>query len=99
MSVFVISLRLPGTYSEEFISLIPAHRQLINQLLSEHILEAYAISADRDRGWITLNAEDEAAAQTILRQLPLYQYFSDVRIDELFIFDSAAARFPAISLN
>ena len=99
MSVFVVSLRLPGFYDEEFISLIPSHRQLVNQLLSVHIMEAYAISAARDRGWITLNAEDATAAQSIVRQLPLYKYFSEVRIDELFIFDRAPGRFPAISLN
>lgn len=99
MPTYIVSLRLPDSFSEEFIALIPQHRILINQLLSEHIVEAYAISADRSRGWLTINSEDESGVEILLRKLPLYNYFSGVEIDELFIFDSVATRFPHISLN
>jgi len=37
--------------------------------------------------------------RAIVEQFPLYQYLRSIEIDELFIFDSAASRFPHISLN
>jgi len=99
MPTFVVSLRLPDAFDEEFIALIPSHRDFINQLLNEKIIEVYAISSDRSRGWVTINADDAAAVQAVVEQFPLYRYLHSVEIDELFIFDSAAARFPLISLN
>jgi hypothetical protein len=99
MPAFAVSLRLPDTFTEEFMAIIPQHRVVINQLLAEHIIEAYAISADRGRGWVVINAEDEEAVRTIIARFPLYAYLEVLEVDELFIFDSAASRFPHISLN
>ena len=97
--MFVVSLRLPESFDEDFMALIPRHRAFINQLLANNVVEAYAISADRSRGWVTINAADTAAVQAVVEQFPLYSYLRGVEIDELFIFDSAASRFPRISLN
>ncbi|MBF9238000.1 hypothetical protein I2I05_11400 [Hymenobacter sp. BT683] len=99
MPTFVVSLRLPDSYDEEFIALIPSHRDFINHLLNEKVVEVYAISSDRSRGWVTINADDSAAVQAVVEQFPLYHYLHGVEIDELFIFDSASSRFPHISLN
>ena len=99
MPTFVVTLRLPDSFDEDFIALIPSHREFINRLLAEHVIEAYAISADRSRGWVTMNGENEAAVRALVKQFPLYRYLQHIEVDELFIFDSAAARFPHISLN
>lgn len=99
MPTFVVSLRLPDSYDEDFIALIPRHRAFINQLLADKVVEVYAISSDRSRGWVTMNGDDAAAVQAVVEQFPLYQYLRGIEIDELFIFDSAATRFPHISLN
>lgn len=99
MPTFVVTLSLPDTYDEEFIALIPRHRDFINRLLNEKVVEAYAISSDRSRGWVTMNGDDAAAVQAVVEQFPLYQFFQGVEIDELFIFDSTASRFPLISVN
>jgi hypothetical protein len=99
MPTFVVTLRLPESFDEDFIALIPKHRDFINRLLADHIIEAYAISADRSRGWVTMNGENEAAVRALVKQFPLYRYLQHIEVDELFIFDSAAARFPHISLN
>ncbi len=92
-------MRLPEDFDEDFIALIPSHRAFINQLLSEKVVEVYAISSDRSRGWVTINGDNAAAVQAVVEQFPLYRYLRGVEIDELFIFDSAASRFPHISLN
>jgi hypothetical protein len=99
MPTFVVSLRLPDSFDEDFIALIPSHREFINKLLAEHIIEAYAISADRSRGWVTMHGDDVGAVKALVEQFPLYGYLRQIEIDELFIFDSASARFPHISLN
>ena len=99
MPTFVVTLRLPDSFDEAFIALIPRHREFINRLLAEHVIEAYAISADRSRCWVTMHGDDAAAVRAVVEQFPLYAYLRHVEIDELFIFDSAAARFPRISLN
>ena len=99
MPTFVVTLRLPDSFDEDFITLIPRHRDFINTLLADHIIEAYAISADRSRGWVTMNGESAAAVRAVVEQFPLYRFLQHIEIDELFIFDSAAARFPRISLN
>ena len=99
MAMFVVSLRLPESFNEEFMALIPRHRAFINQLLADNVVETYAISADRSRGWVTINATDAAAVQSVVEQFPLYTFLHGIEIDELFIFDSAASRFPRISLN
>jgi hypothetical protein len=99
MPVFVVSLRLPDTFDEEFIAIIPRHRDFISRLLNEKIVESYAISSDRSRGWVTMNGDDAAAVQAVVEQFPLYRFLRGVEIDELFIFDSTASRFPHINLN
>lgn len=90
---------LPESFDDNFIALIPRHREFINRLLNEKIVETYAISSDRSRGWVTINGDDAAAVRAVVEQFPLYHYLHGVEIDELFIFDSAASRFPPISLN
>lgn len=99
MPTFVVSIRLPQAIDEDFIALIPRHRAFINQLLHDKVVEMYAISSDRRRGWITMNGDDAAAVQAVVEQFPLYHYLHGVEINELFIFNSAASRFPHISLN
>lgn len=80
-------------------AIIPQHRTFINQLLAEHVVEAYAISASRSRGWAIISGTDEAEVSAIVAQFPLYAYLRSIEVEELFIFDSAASRFPHISLN
>lgn len=99
MPTFVVSIALPDAYDEAFMALIPRHRSFINRLLSEKIIETYAISADRSRGWVTMNGASAAVVQALVEQFPLARYFQRIEIDELFIFDSVSSRFPAISLN
>lgn len=99
MPTFVVSLSLPETFDEDVMAIIPRHRAFINKLLSEHVIETYAISADRSRGWVTLNGTDEATVRNLVAQFPLFRFLREVEVDELFIYDSAATRFPSISLN
>ncbi|GAA3950262.1 hypothetical protein [Hymenobacter algoricola] len=99
MARFVVTVRFPESFNEDFIALIPQHRALINRLIEENVVEAYAISASRTRGWITMNGLSADIIRTVVEQFPLYRFFEQVEVDELFVFDSMASRFPRISLN
>lgn len=99
MSVFVVTLKLPEAFDDEVMAVIPRHRAFINKLLAEHVIESYAISADRSRGWVTMHGDDERAVRAVVAQFPLFGFLRGVEVDELFIWDSAADRFPRISLN
>lgn len=99
MPLFVVSLTLPESFDERVLAVIPRHRAFINKLLAEHVIESYAVSADRSRGWVTMHGDDEASVRAVVEQFPLYAFLRGVEVDELFIWDSAADRFPRISLN
>lgn len=99
MAMFVVSLTLPESFDEAVMAVIPRHRAFVNKLLAEHVIESYAISADRSRGWVTMSGSDEATVRAVIEQLPLYRFLREVEVDELFIYDSAAYRFPSVSLN
>ncbi|WP_022824777.1 hypothetical protein [Hymenobacter norwichensis] len=99
MAKFVVTLHLPVVFSEDFIALIPRHRAFINQLMEESVVETYAISADRTQGWVTMSGQSVEVIRGTVQKFPLYPFFTAVEINELFLFDSAHARFPRISLN
>lgn len=98
MPTFVVSLRLPEAFDEEFIALMPRHRAFINQLLAEKVVVVYAVSSGHSRGWVTMN-DDARAVRAPVVQSPLYRYLLEVEIDELFIFDNGASRFSHTRLN
>jgi hypothetical protein len=99
MARFVVTVRFPESFDEAFIALIPEHRALINKLIEDNVVEAYAISANRTRGWITMNGLSAEVILAVVEQFPLFRFFEQVEVDELFVFDSTASRFPRISLN
>ncbi|AHJ98074.1 hypothetical protein [Hymenobacter swuensis] len=99
MAKFVVTLRLPDFFDEDFIALIPRHRAFISRLIEDNVIDSYAISADRTRGWVTMNGQSAEAIRAVVEQFPLYRFLRGVEIDELFVFDSKASHFPAISLN
>lgn len=99
MAKFVVTLRLPDVFDEAFMALIPRHRAFIDRLIEDDIIEAYAISTDRTRGWVTMNGHNAEAVRAVVEQFPLFRFLLGIEVDELFVFDSKASRFPAISLN
>ncbi len=83
---------------EDFMSLVPKHRGVINELILKGIIDSYAISAEAGRGWITMNAKDKPDIHKQLERSPLYKYF-ELEIDQLMVYDSQMYRFPKMVLN
>ncbi|WP_345070211.1 hypothetical protein [Hymenobacter fastidiosus] len=99
MARFAVTVRFSANFNEDFLALIPQHRAIINPLIEEHVVEAYAISVNGTRGGITMNGQNAAVIRAVVEQFPLFRFFEQVAVAELFVFDSMAARFPRSSLH
>jgi len=99
MSKFVVTLLLPPSFTDEFTALIPSHWSFISKLLDERVIEVYAISADRSRGWVTMNGATDASVRALVAQMPLYPFFTRIEVDELYVYDSVASRLPPLYPN
>jgi len=71
---------------DDFMSVVPAHRVYINDLITKGIIDYYSVSMETHRCWITINALDKKEVTEYLEQSPLFKYWS-IEIDELFVYD------------
>jgi hypothetical protein len=83
---------------DEFMSLVPEHRQIINHLINTNVIDYYSVSMESMRSWMIINAQSKKGIEKILAQSPLHKYWS-IEIDELFVYDSASYRLPEVVLN
>lgn len=83
---------------EQFMTLVPPHRVLINDLIEKNIIDSYAVSLETQRSWITINAATKAEAKKILAKSPLFKYWT-IEIDDIYVYDGQIYRFPALQLN
>lgn len=83
---------------DEFMSLVPLHRNYINYLINNDVIDMYAVSMESQRIWITINAETKTEADQYLMKSPLFKYW-DYEIEELFVYDGQLFRFPSFQLN
>lgn len=83
---------------ENFMQLVPPHRNYINALIEKGSIEYYAVSMETLRCWMIINATGKKQVKEFLKKSALYQYWT-VEIDELFVYDSYSYRLPALQLN
>ena len=83
---------------DEFMSLIPQHRELISSLIRKGVIDQYLVSMETQRVWITLSAEKKEEVEEHLRQSPVYRYWT-YEVDELFLVDGQHYRLPALQMN
>jgi hypothetical protein len=83
---------------EQFMTLVPPHRVLINGLIEKNIIDTYAVSLETQRSWITINAVSKREAKNILAKSPLYKYWT-IEIDDIYVYDGQIYRLPALQLN
>jgi len=96
MKKFQVSIRF--ITDKEFMDLVPAHKTFISHLISEEIIEHYAVSMESQLIWITVNAEDKEAIDKTLSQSPLFPYFT-YEVHELFALDGQNYRLPTLQMN
>jgi len=84
--------------SDDFMSFVPPHRVYINSLIEKNVIDYYSVSMETQRSWMIINAEDKKEVENILKQSPLYKFWT-IEIDELFVYDGQTYRLPALQLN
>lgn len=84
--------------ADEFMSLVPAHRTYINQLINKEIIDHYAVSMESQRIWITISALSKEEVDSLIVKSPLYKYWT-YQVDELFVLDGLTYRLPHLQLN
>lgn len=93
----MVEIDLPPI-TQEFMSLIPEQRSLVNQMMQDGNIASYTLSLDRERLWVILVAKSEAEATDILDQFPIMPYCS-AEINALMFHNATSRELPVISLN
>ena len=83
---------------DDFMSLIPEHREYISSLIEQGVIDQYLVSMESQRVWITFTAEKKEDIEQYLRKSPIYRYWT-YDIDELFLIDGQHYRLPALQMN
>jgi muconolactone delta-isomerase len=98
MNEYMVVVRFSSSFNAEFLSLIPRHRALVDELTQKGTITSYSLSADRSTLWMTLLASSRDAAEKTLRLMPLYHYMQ-YQITELMFHNTPARSVPHFSLN
>jgi hypothetical protein len=85
-------------WNEETMQIIQEHREYINELIDEQVIEHYAVSMEVQTVWVTINAENKNEARMILSKSPFNKFWT-LEIHELMIWDGQNYRLPAVQLN
>jgi hypothetical protein len=85
-------------WNEEAMQIIPDHREYINSLIDDQVIEHYAVSMEVQTVWITINAQTKPEVKKILSKTPFHKYWK-LEVRELIIWDGQNYRLPVVQLN
>lgn len=94
----MITTKLPGVITEEFVKLIPQQRALVNKLMDEGKIMQYSLAMDRSFLWITISASSEQEVMDILSTFPLIHYMKP-EVSELAFYNSVSTELPKLIMN
>lgn len=98
MKSYMVDVQFPEVHDEEFLSLIPDQRMMVNRLMDKSVIAGYALSSDRTHLWIMISADAERQVWDIIQKMPLYKYMN-VIVEELAFNESFSHMLPQPSLN
>ena len=98
MNTYMISITMPKEFTEEFISLIPKQRALIDKLMDKGTILQYSLAIDRSHLWVILVADSEKKAANIISTFPLI-HFMKPQIIELAFHNSVSNELPKLIMN
>ena len=85
-------------WNETMMDLLPRHREYINSLIEEQVIDHYVVSMEIQTVWITINAKTKKEARNLLTHAPFYKYWK-IQVHELIVWDGQNYRLPAVQLN
>jgi hypothetical protein len=96
MKKYVVTVQFE--WNEAAMQVVPEHRDYINNLIDEGVIEHYAVSMEIQTVWITINAGTKAEVKKILSKSP-FKKFWKLEVHELMIWDGQNYRLPVVQLN
>lgn len=85
-------------WNEAALKLVEEHRLYIDDLITEQVIEHYAVSMENQTVWVTINADNKTQVKKILNKSP-FKKFWKLQVHELIIWDGQNYRLPAVQLN
>ncbi|MEL6591404.1 MAG: muconolactone Delta-isomerase family protein [Bacteroidota bacterium] len=98
MNQYMVEIDLPALMTQQFMSLVPSQRAMVNELMSEGRIDSYTLSLDRRRLWVIFIAETESEVNEALDGFPIMPYCS-AEVSELMFHNTMTRELPVISLN
>ncbi|MGZ3901624.1 MAG: hypothetical protein ACXVDC_14955 [Bacteroidia bacterium] len=96
--VYLVHITLPDVFTPQMYSLLPAQRDIINNLLEKRVILSYSLDMDRKNIWAFIEGVSEQEIMDILSTFPIIKEVR-VNITELAYFDSAPLSLPEINMN
>lgn len=85
-------------WNEAAMAAVSDHRDYINSLIDEGVIEHYAVSMEIQSVWITINAASKNDVRKILSKSPFHPFWK-FEVHELMIWDGQNYRLPVVQLN
>ncbi len=98
MYEYIIEMDLPIPFDDEFLSLIPRQRAMVNSLMNKGIITSYAVSLDSGKLWLMMLAESEQNAEGLISEFPIYRHVT-YKINKLTFHNSIGLAIPQFSAN
>jgi hypothetical protein len=95
---YMVTFDLPKYFDDEFTSLIPAQRAVVDSLMKGGIITSYAVSLESSTLWVTMIAENESAVNEIISGFPIIDFVS-YGVSKLAFRNSVNFLVPQFSLN
>lgn len=95
---YMVTIDLPVPFDNEFISLIPEQRQVINKLMLEKVISSYAVSVEDGKLWTTIMGESEEDVIEVIEQFPIIMHV-EYSISRLAFHNVGSMALPQFSLN
>jgi len=96
MTKYLVTIEF--SWNEEAMKIIQEHREYINSLIDDQVIEHYAVSMEIQTVWVTINAGNKTEVRKILNKSP-FRKFWKLQIHESIIWDGQNYRLPVVQLN
>ena len=67
----MVTFDLPKYFDDEFTSLIPEQRAVVDKLMKGGVITSYAVSLESSKLWVTMIAENEFEINEIISGFPI----------------------------
>lgn len=98
MYEYLVDIDLPVPFTDEFLSLVPAQRAVVNRLMAEGTITSYALSIESGKLWVSMVAESEQKIKEVIGSFPVFKHIF-FTINKLTFQNSINFKIPHFSLN